>query len=66
MGLIISVSRLEAVKTEFVHDELSRFCERIFERDESFVYIPLPGKLIEVLRLLKECGIVYELKNDVT
>lgn len=44
--------------------ELSPFCERSFEHDGSLVIIPSPGKLIEIMRILKKYDVVYEFQTE--
>lgn len=47
-----------------VNAELSLFCERSFEHDEAWVIIPLPGKVIDIMRILKKHNVVYEFQTE--
>ena len=64
MGFVIYVPMREHAKASSLNDQALVLCESILERDGHYLYIPLSGKLINVLRILAENNISYEIKSD--
>jgi hypothetical protein len=68
MGLVIKVSKDEMCNASGTAGILT-LCEGSFEQSDSIELMPLAGKLIDVLQMLKEQRIEhieYELANDET
>jgi hypothetical protein len=64
MGFIICVSNVEAEKTSALNGQVLHLCEGVVKQDDHYIYIPLSGKLIDVLKIFAENNIIYELKTD--
>ena len=64
MGFVIYVPMKESANGSSMNDQALALCEGILERDGYYLYIPLSGKLIDVLRILAENNISYEIKSD--
>lgn len=62
MSLVISVTKTEAAKAINRRDFLARLCEAVIEREDTFIYIPLSGHMVDVLKFLIQNNITYELK----
>lgn len=63
MALGISIQKENAVNASSVCREISQLCEKIVEEEHYFIYTPLSGKVIDVLRLLRQNGIDYDLRD---
>lgn len=65
MGLTISLKKPPPQLLALILTDAKPFCQGTVESDESFiVLIPLPGKLIEIMRVLKKYDVLYELQTD--
>lgn len=64
MGLIIKAANPPSETVALIKSELSSFCERSFEHDGSLILVPLAGKLIEIMRILKKHEITYEFETE--
>ena len=64
MGLVIEVSKLEALKVSEVNGKVSLLCEKIVDQNDNFIYIPIGGKVIDVLKIFQQNNINYQLKSE--
>jgi hypothetical protein len=66
MGFIIYIAKADALRVSKLNDQLSHLCECILERNDCAVYLPLAGKVIDVLEIFAKNSIEYQLKDEVT
>jgi hypothetical protein len=62
MSLVISVTKTEAAKAFNRSDYIARLCEAVIEREDTVIYIPLSGNMVDVLKFFIQNDITYELK----
>lgn len=63
MGLIIFVSKQEALTEKFLHDELASLCSYVVQNDDHFLYYPKAGKVMALLKMLNENGLAYRFQS---
>jgi hypothetical protein len=63
MGIVIFVSKPDALKKSSVNDQISDLCEHVIQNDDHFLCTPSPGKLMDLLKIFKENDIVYQFQN---
>ena len=59
MRIAISISEQEALDTLDKSDPISGICYHIAANDSESVLIPHPGKLMDLIKILKENNIAY-------
>lgn len=64
MGFVIHISKSEEQKVIPVNPELVVLCEGVVDQGDHFLYIPQVGKLFNVLKILGDHHITYELKAN--
>jgi hypothetical protein len=63
MGFTIRISKTDEPKLSVLKDKIDNLCEGVVEHDNSFIYLPLTGKVINILKIFVENDVKYEL-ND--
>ena len=66
MALVIIVPRDDHMKFLALTQEISALISKIGERENDFIIVPLSGKLVEVINVLKENSIRYTVTNEAT
>jgi hypothetical protein len=66
MGFIIYIAKADALRASRLNDQVSHLCEGILERNDCLAYLPLAGKVIDVLEIFAKNSIEYQLKDEVT
>ena len=64
MSLVIEVSKPEALKVSELNGKVSFLCDKIIEQNDNFIYVPLGGKVIDVLKIFMQNDINYQLINE--
>jgi hypothetical protein len=64
MGFLIRIPKTDQSKALALNGQLLELCEGIVDREDYLIYIPLSGKVINVLKILSEKKVSYELKSD--
>jgi hypothetical protein len=64
MGLVILVTQTEAEKASALNGQITLLCEAVVVREGHLTYIPLSGKLIELLKILRQNNVNYHLENE--
>ena len=63
MGLVICVPLSEPLTASKVDCMISEVCKNVIPHDDKLLLIPQPGKLMKVLRILKENDISYHFQD---
>jgi hypothetical protein len=61
MGLLISVFKPES---EIILDKVSSLCEKISEYPDRVIFVPSVGKIIDVLKIIRQHHVQYSLMDD--
>jgi hypothetical protein len=61
MGLLISIFKPEAGK---ISGKVSFLCEKISDYPDRVIFVPSVGKIIDVLKIIKEHHVQYSLMDD--
>jgi hypothetical protein len=61
MGVIIFVTKAEAIKHLTSQADIIRLCKTVVEMEDHTVYVPLAGKLLDLITYFNENSITYEL-----
>jgi hypothetical protein len=63
MGLVICASKSEASKISKVNGQISEMCKHVIPHEDQLLFIAEPGKLMDLLRILKENNIAYHFQD---
>lgn len=63
MSLIICVNKASIDKTPDFHWHVLKLCNDVIEKDDFLIYVPTGGKLVEVIKLLTQHEIGFQLKR---
>ena len=63
MGLVICVQSSDALTTSNVKDQVPEVCKHVIPHEGQWLLIPQPGKLMDLLRILKKKGIAYHFRE---
>jgi hypothetical protein len=63
MGFTIKISKTDELKLSVLKDKIDNLCEGVVVNDNSFIYLPLSGKVIHILKIFVENDVKYELKD---
>jgi hypothetical protein len=66
MAVLISVLKVDLSQHKHLGQELSTRSSKVKELDQACVYKPLPGKLREMVVILKAATVVYTTQADTT
>lgn len=64
MGLVISVSTTVVPNLSRLNDQVSAICEIVESNDGHLLFKPQAGKLMVLLEILNEEGIVYHFQGS--
>jgi hypothetical protein len=64
MGLVLYVLKTEVSKLTPSNVQLGQLCEGILDMGDRFIYLPLEGKLADVLSLFTQHHIDYHLASE--
>lgn len=63
MSLVICVNKASIDKTPDFHSHVLNLCSDVMEKDDLFIYVPIGGKLVEIIKLLTQHSIKFDLKR---
>lgn len=64
MSLVITVSKAEVKDLEVLTKNRRGLFEKVTESTEHFLFIPMPGKLADILKSLTENKVTYHVSNS--
>jgi hypothetical protein len=59
MALVIRVSKSERAKVQALNSHVTHLCEAMEDDGEDQIYVPVSGKLIDMLKLFYQHDIPY-------
>lgn len=62
MALVIRVSKTELPKIQALKDHVSELCAAVTETEDDHIYVPMSGKLLDMVKLLYQHNITYVLQ----
>ena len=64
MSLVITVSKSAFRKLDLDTENGRSMFEKVTESTEHFLFVPMPGMLTDILRLLTENNVSYHVSNS--
>lgn len=63
MRIVISASESGAFQSSSASDQISEVCDYVRADQGDSLLIPQPGKLMDLIKILKEHGITYHVQD---
>lgn len=64
MSLVITVSKAEVKDLEFLATNRRGLFEKVTESTEQYFFVPMPGKLADILKNFTENNVAYHVSNS--